>query len=247
MVSKSGRGLFDATVMDMAFSPDGTQLIIAQRDGAIRILNVESFAVINALSHSGVHGIQFIDGGERLLSVDETSVRYWDWQTGTRLNTFTTPSFKSATDCDVVANDSTLIFEMSSEEGDNASEGTVIFTLSAPVIAVWDTATGSELTSSPKLMDIDEKVAIYCTRLSPVDADLALWTDSRPVLSLWDYGSNSNVAEVDLIPLMNPDAVFAFPNGQRFTGIDLPRQVTMSPDGTLIALAGIEVEIVAVR
>ena len=183
----------DAGIRDMTFSSDGTQLLIAQADGAIRVLNVDSFVVASALSHSNVHRIDFINGGERLMSVNGDDIRLWDWSTGQQVDTYSIPY--SVYEDDLVITDNLLI-----NEDIEVREGRVY----TRVIAVRDIADGTTIARSSDGSEPAFGLLIHNIQLSQIVPGLVFWIDDRLTLNVWNYKTNSTVMEVDLLQYMHP-------------------------------------------
>lgn len=228
---------FDAPVQDMTFSPDGTQLIIGQVDGAIRILNVDSLGVANAVSHSDVHIVRFIDDGEHLLTIDIGEARIWDWPRLELLHTYSYSTMNSSSENGVAVQGNIFAYgDQKPTENDYWAE----------VMFIRDSTLDAFIASSPAILQPEFDVLIYSVQLSPVEPGLVIWGDQRVMLSLWNYETDSAVVEIDLLDYMNPNEINTI-QGTRFTGWDVPRHLQISPDGTLIALAGVEIEIFGIR
>jgi len=76
----------------VAFSPDGRQLVSGSNDGAIRLWNVQTGAVLQVIAgHSvSVSAIAYSPGGGLIVSGSfDVSVRVWDMATGLQVSVYT--------------------------------------------------------------------------------------------------------------------------------------------------------------
>jgi hypothetical protein len=117
-----------ATVVGVAFCPDGTILATASADGTARLWDVATGTELHSLQHAGpVTEVAFAPDGTILATASARTAQLWDVATGTEL--------RSLHHKDRVTG---VAF---------APDGTILATASARTAQLWDVATGTELSS----------------------------------------------------------------------------------------------------
>ncbi|MEQ8676318.1 MAG: hypothetical protein RLP44_19140 [Aggregatilineales bacterium] len=225
-------------IEDLLFSPDGTQLVIAQAEGVIRVLSVDNLGAVEALSHSSVHTLKFLADGQQLASIDDDAeLRIWDWETKELLNTYSHVGIVFDEYQLAVFNHSFATYAFINLTETNSYQ---------KVLYVRNMLDDSLVTSPPEILQSEEGVILDVIQPSPIERGLLVWADTRMILSLWNYETDSEVVEIDLLNYMQPEVRVLAESGVEVRTSDYPRVLAISPDGTLIAFAGIEVEILAV-
>jgi uncharacterized protein with WD repeat len=83
------RLVHDAAVRAVAFSPDGTRLATASRDGTVRIAEVATGLEIARLRHqASVFDVAFCPGGTRVAAASADKALLWDLRTDRQLRWF---------------------------------------------------------------------------------------------------------------------------------------------------------------
>ncbi len=223
----------EARVTDVKFTPDGTGLVFGQNDDTIRVLDAEQLIVTDALSHTRVRALEFSSDGKWLLSVGETGSRIWDWATKELIQT--NDKIDSIIENQAIIADGLVAYP----DFKAMSYGGVELS-----VWIWDWATDTTLASSPEFPEYEELVHIYNLKFSSIVSDLVIWTDRRKILNFWNYGYDDYSVEIDLQPYLNRNDTSTL---SEFPSINEPDQIAISPDGTLIAIGGSDIQLLGIR
>ena len=161
----------DDLVWDVAFSPDGTRMATASRDGTARVWDPATGQELIRITHDlgvtgpftgGVHGVAFSPDGTRLATAGGRTARVWNHATGQELIHMT--------------HDGAMVNGVAF-----SPDGTRLATNSEDSTArVWDSATGRELTRMTH-----DRFGVYGVAFSPDSTRLATAGDDSTA-RVWD-------------------------------------------------------------
>jgi eukaryotic-like serine/threonine-protein kinase len=222
-----------ATVMSVAFSPDGQRVASGSFDGTARIWDSATGKELLTLDAGQVQSLAFSPDGQRLATGSGTGIRIWDSRTGKQL---------------ISPEEGAVTSVAFSPDGQRLASG--IDTATVGMVKIWDSATGKEL------LGFDASAPVSSVAFSPDGRRLASGSLDKTV-KVWDSSTGKELFSLKGHAGQVSSVAFS-PDGQRLASaggdamiwdtasgkrlLDLQHggfeSVTFSSDGTRLATGG---------
>ncbi len=185
-----------AGITSLEWNPDGSQLLTAASDGRVQIFDAQTASLVRTLQ-SGSSDVRVLPtvfwggGGIRAGSYDLNTIRVWDSQSGTLLQTYMSPFRVAGV---IIENNDTLILGMSGEMNDAVLDVVLPTPTPTPVL---NTVILSPTPANP--LTLSEETRAWYTYTITLSAPL---TGSESVTVRLDYypPTPSNYAHVQTRP-----------------------------------------------